>query len=171
MSDAKSRQPKLTCRNWESGVLVPVEVTSTTTKVEGMDTKTEDGTGRHLGKEVDKEGKALSKYATSKHGSRFDSCKSPTSAKEVAMHVKAGKKDNAMELRGERGRSVNRDASDESIMQSAMGATKSPKDASRDRGLFTGGLSKVFSEVVPVPIQHPAAGHIARQQAPWFFME
>lgn len=171
MTDAKSRQPKLTCRNWESGVLVPVQVTSTTSKIGRLKDKGDDGIGHHLGEEDSKEGRRLLKHVASKHGSRFDACKSPTSVKEVAMQVKAGKDDSATEVQEQCGRSMDRGALDESIMQSTMGATKPPKDASRSRELLTGDLSEVFSGVVPVPIQHPAAGHIARQQKPWFFME
>jgi hypothetical protein len=176
VSDAKSKQPKVTCRNWESGVLVPVEVSTTTTDTGGLNTKGEDRIGYGLGKEDGNEGRGLLKGVKFKHGSRFDVCKSPTLAKEVAMRIKAGKDDNATTVQKECGtstdRSVGRGASDESIMHSAIiGATKPPRDASRGRELLTGGLSKVFSEVVPVPIQHPAPGHIARQQNPWFFMD
>lgn len=165
MSDAKSRQPKLTCRNWESGVLVPVEMMSTTTDTRALDIKDESGIKSRLGKNSD-EGSSLLKGVTSKHGSNFDACKFPTSAEEVTMQVQAGKDDCVTKAQ-----EMGQNAFDENTMQSVMETTKPPRDADRDRELLTGCLGKVFSEVVPVPIQHPAPGHVARQQKPWFFME
>lgn len=167
VSDAKLRQPKLTCRNWESGILVPVDLDNATKTQKLWDEGTDEARP-HFGDENEERDTGILSKAHSDNASISDQCMTPTFVKKVAMQVKAGKREDATYWHQQTGGSGEVIASGRSTMAIAMGGTSQQEHMNTSQELPS--LGKAFAEAVPVPIQHPAPSHVARQQKPWFFM-
>lgn len=155
MSDAKSRQPKLTCRNWESGILLPVEVN----KAVQTGIPKNEAAGR-IQRQLDGGHARHTNGVQNKAKSDLDSTNTAATVQRVVMQVGAGKQNEA---------SSESNAFNTEREEGAMNASMQKEDADRTQELPS--LAELFSGVVPVPLKYPAPSHIARQNTPWFFME
>lgn len=161
MSDAKSRQPKLTCRNWESGILLPVD---TNNAVQTGRPKHE--AAARIQSQLGRESATRAEGVSNKANLRADGYVAPKGVKKVVMQFEVGEEDSAS--RSNSSGSGKSNASKKNKEAGARGATQQD-DANEILELPS--LVEVFSGVVPVPLRYPAPSHIARQQTPWFFME
>lgn len=162
------KQPKLSCRNWESGVIIPVEV-------QPQDTNSVvDAVGhQRSGDEDMRVGSIPSSHVKTKNDHDLREV-APTSKKDVTTKGKHEKCESAphehLNSKSDRpavGDEVNEILTGIEDGAACSGDQKHVNDVLEP--LFS--LSEVFSGKVPVPVQHPSSSHIARQQNPWFFME
>lgn len=165
MSNAKSKQPKLTCRNWESGILWPVEM-KIAVQMRSLEDKAAAGFYSQLGREYAKRAESVSNKASEDNTVRVDGNVSSTGVESIVVQVEVGKEEDA--IRSGSSASGKGNASKKKKEEGVTDASMR-QDAVKSQELPS--LAQVFSEVVPVPLRYPAPSHIARQNIPWFFME
>lgn len=167
VSDVKSKQPKLTCRNWESGVLLPMEVKNAQ-QTEGAEDNTVAGSQSSSERGNTQRVEDVDSKAKPETTARTMSYLAHTSADKVVTQVQVGKQGFAARSKPD-GSGEGSNAYDRNKKEGAKGAAMQQEVVDKSRKLAS--LVDVFSGVVPVPLGLPASSHIARQQTPWFFME
>lgn len=166
VNDIKSKQPKLTCRNWESGIILPVEQNNTiqTCKLRQEATAALDP---RLSRECSGRSKSVTKKETRGDNPGENEHEAPTAMKSSVKQDEVGKQDKAHRPNstesGER-----KNALDPDEKAGVMSASMQKLDMDRS---WKPSLVEVFSGVLPVPFRYPGSAYMTGQQTPWFFME